>query len=111
MPLLETLKHSKAGLVQSLVEVTAPFPGSWCAQDFIYALQEPLAGMWFDFNMIVPLLPSRCDLFFVLGHGLSFFCGFQHPSVSGCSAASWDFDVLTGGEGCTSFYSAMSWLL
>jgi hypothetical protein len=43
--------------------------------------------------------------------GYLFFGGFQHPSVSGCSAASWDFDVLTGGEGCTSFYSAMSWLL
>ena len=29
MPLHETLKHSKARLAQSFVEVTAPFPGSW----------------------------------------------------------------------------------
>ena len=26
------LKHSQAGLVQSLVKVTAPFPGSRCTQ-------------------------------------------------------------------------------
>ena len=31
----ETLKHSKAGLPQSLVEVTAPFPGSWSTQSFV----------------------------------------------------------------------------
>ena len=43
--------------------------------------------------------------------GYLFFGGFQHPSVGGCSAASCDFDVLTGGEGCTSLYSAMPWLL
>ena len=28
----ETLKHSKAGVAQDLVEVTAHFPGSWCTQ-------------------------------------------------------------------------------
>ena len=34
VPPQETLKHSKAGLAQSLVEVTAPFPGSYCTQAF-----------------------------------------------------------------------------
>ena len=50
MPPQETLKHPKAGLTQSLVEVTAPFPQSWCAQDFISALQAALVGTRFDFK-------------------------------------------------------------
>ena len=32
-----------------------------------------LAGMGFDFIVIVPLLPSHCRFFFVFGHGGSFF--------------------------------------
>ena len=31
----ETLKHSKVGLPQSLVEITASFPGSWSTQSFV----------------------------------------------------------------------------
>ena len=31
------------------------------------------AGMGFDLNMFVPLLPSWCGFFFVFGHGISFF--------------------------------------
>ena len=38
------------------------------------------AGMGFDFIVIAPLLPS-CGFFFVFGHGVSFFGGFQHPPV------------------------------
>ena len=35
------------------------------------------------------------------------FGGFQHCPVHGYSAASWDFGVLSGGDECTSFYSAI----
>ena len=54
------------------------------------------------------LTPSyhRVVASFILGHGVSFFCGFQHPPVNNCSAASWDIGVLTGVEQ-TSFYSTI----
>ena len=52
-----------------------------------------LAGMGFDFIVIVPLLPSLCS-FFVFHSGVSFFVGFQHPPVNGCSTASCDFGSL-----------------
>ena len=38
MPLQETLKHSQAGLVQSVVKVTAPFPGSRYTQVFVFKM-------------------------------------------------------------------------
>ena len=37
----------------------------------------------------------------------SFFSGFQHPPVSGCSTASCNLGALTGGDEHTSFYSAI----
>ena len=37
-------------LAQSLVEVTAPFPGSWCTQGFVCTLQTFLVCMRFDFK-------------------------------------------------------------
>ena len=52
-------------------------------------------GMEFDFIMIAPLLPSRCCFSFVLGCGVSFLGGCQHPPVNGCSTAGCDFGVLT----------------
>ena len=61
----------------------------------------------FDFSMIVPLLPSCCGFFFVLGHEASFFGRFQYPPVDGCSTANWDFGALTEGGECTFFYSAI----
>ena len=81
------LKHSKAGLAQSLVEVTAPFLGSWWAQGFVGALQTSLVGLRFDFNAAVPLLPSCWGFSFALGCRVSFFGGIQHSRVDGCSAA------------------------
>ena len=39
MPLQETLTHSKAGLAQALLEVTAPSPVFWCTQGFVFTLQ------------------------------------------------------------------------
>ena len=65
-----------------------------------------LAGMGFDFIVIVPLLPSHCAFFFVFGCGTSFFSGFQHPPVNGCSTASCNLGALPGGDECTSFSSA-----
>lgn len=93
MPLQETLKHSQAGLAQSLVGSLLFCPGSWCTQGCVCALPESLAGMGFDFNVTAPLLLSHCHLSFVLGHGESFFGRFQHPPVNGCSAASCNFGV------------------
>ena len=37
----------------------------------------------------------------------TFFGGFQHPPINGCSTASCDLGVLTGGGEHTSFYSAI----
>ena len=84
---LGDLKHSKAGLAQSLVEVTAPFLESWWAQGFVGALQASLVGLRFDFNAVVPLLPSCWGFSFALGCRVSFFGGIQHSPVDGCSAA------------------------
>ena len=52
-------------------------------------------------------LPSLCGFFFVFGCGISFFGGFQHPSVEGCSTSSCSFGVLAGGDERTSFYSTI----
>ena len=68
---------------------------------------EFVAGMAFDFIVIVPLLPSLCGLFFVLGHGIYFLGWFQHPPIKDCSTASCDFVVLEGEDECTSFYSTI----
>ena len=41
---------------------------------------HPLVSEGFDLTMTVPLALSYCS-FFVFGHGISFFGGFQHPPV------------------------------
>ena len=76
--LQKTLKHSKAGLAQSLVGVTVPFPGSWCTQRFVCALWASLVGLRFDskhdFTPIILLglllWPRMWNMFF-------FFCGIN----------------------------------
>ena len=50
-------------------------------------------------NVTLPLLLSCWGLFFVLGHGVSFFDGIQHSPADGCSAGSCNFGVLTGENG------------
>ena len=67
-----------------------------------------LAGMGFDFVVIVLLLPSCCSCFLVFGHGISFFGGFHHSSEVGCSTTSYDFGVVPGEDEHTSFYSTIS---
>ena len=47
-PPLETPGHSQASLAESLVEVIAPFPGSWSTQGFVCTLWASLVGMKFD---------------------------------------------------------------
>ena len=64
--------------------------------------------MGFDFIMIASLLPSHCGFFFVFGHGVSFFDGFQSPPVHGCSTVSCDFGAVKGGDECMSFYAIIS---
>ena len=63
-----------------------------------------LGDMGFDLIVIVPLLLSFCGFFFLFGPGVSFFGGFQCPSVDGCSTASCDFGALAGGDEHTSIY-------
>ena len=65
----ETLKASQAGLAPSAVGVTAHFPGSWCIEGFVCALQASLSGMRFYFKLdCAP--PTFC---FVLGYGVLLF--------------------------------------
>ena len=64
-----------------------------------------LVGMGFDFTVIAALLPSCWSFFFVFGFRESFIGVFQHPSVDGCSTASCNFGVPTGGDEHVSFYS------
>ena len=65
-----------------------------------------LAGVGFDFIVIVLFLLSHGGCFFVFGCGVSFFGGFQCP-VNGCSAASCDFGAIIGDNECTSFSSSI----
>ena len=63
--------------------------------------------MGFNFIVTASLLWSQCGFFFVFGPGVSFFGGFQHPLVDGCSATGCDFGVLVEGHEHTSLYSAI----
>ena len=110
MPLQENLKHSKAGLAQSLIEVTAPFPGFCCTQCFVCALQESLVDMKFDFKLHLLLLLSCCGLSFALRCGVFFFFfdEFQHSPINGFLATSCDFGGFIGEDEHTSFYPAIS---
>ena len=95
----ETLKHSPAGLAQSPVEVTAPFPWVLVRTSFCLCLQESLVGTGFDFNMTVPVLPSCLDFSFVLGHEEPFLFWWVTWLFSSC--------VLTGEDEHVPFYSAV----
>ena len=83
------------------------FPWVLVPTGFVCALPESLVGMRFDFNVSAPLLLSCFGFSFVLGRGASFFGGFPHPPVDGCSAASCAFGVLAGDGECTPFYSTI----
>ena len=66
----------------------------WCGVQDLYnswriSLALLFSGLWvthrvglkFDFVVIVSLLSSHWGFFFVFGHRVSFFGGFQHPPV------------------------------
>ena len=61
----------------------------------LQSVGHPLVSEGFDLTMTVPLALSYCS-FFVFGHGISFFGGFQHSPVNDCSRAGCDFGVLEG---------------
>ena len=82
------------------------------AQEFLWYFCSPVCGSptWWVWDFILSWLCPSCSLIAVspssLDTGYFFFGGFQHPPVNGCSPASWDLGVLTGGDEHTSFYSA-----
>ena len=55
MPLSKTPGHSQANLAQSLVGSQLLFPGSWCAQGFVYAHQESVSPVLRQFCYQIPL--------------------------------------------------------
>ena len=61
-------------------------------------------GMEFDSKRDFTFLLSGWHLSFTLEYGVSFFGGTQHSPLYGCSAASWNFEVLPEDKH-TSFYS------
>ena len=84
--------------------------GSW-AHKILFEPSKRLWRVWdLILNAITPLLPSCWGFFFALGRGVSFFGGTQHSAVDGCSAVSYNFEVLTGKDECMSFYSAILWV-
>ena len=54
-PLLETPGHSQVSLGQSLVGSLLLSPGSWCAQDFVCALQESVSPVLWKLCNQIPL--------------------------------------------------------
>ena len=112
MSLQENLKQSQAGLLQFLMVVTVPFPGSWCAQDFFcVCVPSKRLGVgkggvvvWgFILNMVALLLLSWCGFLFALGCGVSFIGGFQHSPIRGCLAISCKFGIFTREDEHMSF--------
>ena len=101
------LKQSKAGLAQSLVGITTPFPWSWGAQGFFCTIGASLVGLRFYFkhNYTPPTFLGGASPLH-LDWGI-FYGGIQHSPVNGCSAVSCDFGVITGEDEHTSFYSAI----
>ena len=55
LPLLETPGHSQASLGQFLLRSLLLSPGSWCAQDFVCALQESVSPVLWKFCSQIPL--------------------------------------------------------
>ena len=106
------------GIPRQFVE--SPGWETWCGVQNLYNSGRTssallFSSLWithlvvigFDFILIVPLLLSCCGFFFVFGCGVSFFGGFWHLPVNGCSIASGNVGALAGGDEHTSFYSAI----
>ena len=96
-PLQETLKHSQASLAQSLVRLLLLSPGSWYAQEFVFALQEFLfpSVLW-KFCYQIPLsFQIRLS-----GHSQS-LC--QIPRLRSISLVCVDNSLWTQGTRCYIF--------
>ena len=116
MPPQETLKHSKAGLAQSLVGVTAPFwvTGSLHQDPLVLVCTRfclHLLSVWqvcdLILNQIAPFLLPCWGFSFAAGRGVYFLSGIRPFPVDGCPAASCDFGVPAGEDEHISFYSAI----
>ena len=90
MPPQETLKHSKAGVAQSLVGSLGPG-----AHKVLFEPSESLWRVWgLILHVISPLLPSCWGFSFALGCGVSFFGGIQHFPANSCSAVAAAAELL-----------------
>ena len=56
MPPPETLGHSQAILAQSFVRTLLLYPGSWCTQGFLCALQESVSLVLWKFCNQIPVV-------------------------------------------------------
>ena len=83
-----------------LQETLKPISGS--ASMGFQGLCEPSNCLWWVWglilNAILSLLPSFGGFSFALEFGVSFFHGIQHSPVNSCSAASCNFEILTGED-------------
>jgi len=71
-----------------------------------------MAGMGFDFVVIMPRLQSHFSFFWSLHMEYLFSGRLQHPPVDGSSTASCDFGALAGGNEYMTFYSTiLNWKL
>ena len=87
------LKHRSAS-----VSVGSLGPG---AHTVLFESSERIWGL--ILNAVSLFLPSYWGFSFALGCSVSFFGGIQLSPVSGCSAASCNFGVLTGEDEHMSF--------
>ena len=69
-----------------------------------------LDGMGFDSKHDFSLLPSFWGFSFAPGLAVSFFGEIQHSPVDACSAANCNFEVPTGEDEHTSFYSVILYI-
>ena len=93
------LTHLSAGDTQTQFCLSlCGVSGSWCPQ----GLFEPSEHLWWVWGLslyvILPFLPSCWGCSFALGCVVSFFGGIQHFPVNSYSAASCNFEVLSGDE-------------
>ena len=96
-PLQETLRHSKAGLAQSL---------AWCAKGFVWALWASLVDMGFDSKCIFTPPTILLWLLLSLGHVVWFW---WDPTFS-CwwlFSCKYNFGILKREDKHISFYSAI----
>ena len=105
------LTHTSAGDTQTLKGRSGSVSMGSLGPNVQKILFEPSKSLWrvwgLILNAISPLLPLCWGFSFAFGCGVSFFGEIQHSSVDGCSAASCNVGVLTGGDELTSFYSTI----